>query len=1548
MNTARARWARIEQIFAAALEAGADSQSVLERECAGDPELTHEVKSLLVAHAVEGEADRLERELAQQPAAAGPAPGDQLGRYTIAEQLGSGGMGLVYAARDERLDRTVALKLLPRVLSVDHDATRRFLLEARSAASLDHPNICVIHEITEADDGRLFIAMPLYQGETVEARLDRGPMPVAVAVAVAAGVARGLEHAHARGIVHRDIKPGNLFILDDGTVKILDFGIAKVTDVNLTSSGAIVGTMPYMSPEQAGGTAVDHRTDLWSLGVVLYEMIAGRRPFQGASAEATFASILTADPPPLRSVPGAGAVTRILCRLLAKDRAERPADAGSAATALEAVLDALQHGPVWAGAEDAPPIAPEGERRQVAVLVTHVRGYAELVERVATDELDDVIERIRTNAMRIVVRHGGVVHRFSGESLVCLFGVPATHEDDVAGAVRAARALHAWSAGQWLDDPAVEPPSLDLCSGICAGTVVVQPDPGSRSHRVAGSPLDRASRLASHGEPDEILVGPECHRPLAAFFRTRPGVPLVASEEAGAAMPYIVVDEIRAPAAATAEWSVSTPFAGREHELAVLREGLALAQAGEGQFVTVEGEAGAGKSRLLHEFGRDVSDSDMRFVRVWCRTDRLGPAPYLPFVAALRELLEIPTAPAHALDTDIVADGIAEMAPEMAESVPLFLHLIGAPAERHPLPRHLEGERLRSAIRDALVAFVTLTTRRAPVVLVLEDWHWADEASRDVLVQLAELLPAYPLAVVVSYRPGHGIEWPESTPRRSVQLGPLDTAATALLAQAVLGTDSVPPALAATIQERAGGNPFFVEELCHALREQREVIVNDGQPELAAPLDTLHLPVTIQGIIRTRLDRLDPAARDVARAASVAGRDFTLSLLQELAGPDVPLSHAIDRLKQAAIIQQTRVVPEPAYRFRHILMQEVVYDTLLAHRRRALHAQVGTALERLHADRRDELADVLSYHFSRAEAWREAVRYGRESARQAHGLSEFPRALQVIDQVEGWARRLRRETELREALTDILLQQERLCETLGFRTRQQEILGRLLELLQSSGDRTLLAEVYRRQADLHVLLKDFAPAQTALDRALALCREAGSEEAERAALNSLGLLCWHAGRPRDGLPFLEQALAIDRARGASDEICRDLFNLFTLHRADGDWDRASAALEEARELTERTGDSTVRCYVLYSLALQHRMRGDIERAFMYMRETLELSREHGLSLQTPHVLTSLASIQLERGDVEPALASYREAVDMGRRMRHVDGLSQLLCILGDVLAGLGRGGEALPHFREAAGLFAQLENRDGERRAWHRIGTLEHQFGDRIAAADAWDRVRELSREADDDAAALEATIHMARALRDVTDEAERARAAFRDGLGLAEQLEDRERQGELHNAAGILEWRVREYDAALAHYQTAARIYHELGDQPREGLALNSIGATLLCLGRPDAARLSLEKAVSLNHDSGQAILEGHALSCLGDACLAEGDVGEAARCYGDSLAIRRRIGDRRGEGWVLHQLARTAEARGEQINANGLRRDARHIAVETGDVELLEACDARPGMSV
>jgi serine/threonine protein kinase/tetratricopeptide (TPR) repeat protein len=264
--------------------------------------------------------------------------GKTVSHYRILEKLGGGGMGVVYRAEDIKLRRPVALKFLPQELTRDAEAKRRFIHEAQAASALQHHNICTIHEIDETPDGQIFICMDCYDGETLKEKIARGPMRVEEAVEVALQIAEGLSKAHEAGMVHRDVKPANIMVTKDGVVKIVDFGLAKLAGTKVTKTGTTLGTAQYMSPEQARGEQVDQRADIWSLGIVLYEMLTGKHAFPGEYEQATLYAIMNEEPEPVTALRSGVPMEleRIVKKCLEKNPAERHQ------TAADLIAD-LQH-----------------------------------------------------------------------------------------------------------------------------------------------------------------------------------------------------------------------------------------------------------------------------------------------------------------------------------------------------------------------------------------------------------------------------------------------------------------------------------------------------------------------------------------------------------------------------------------------------------------------------------------------------------------------------------------------------------------------------------------------------------------------------------------------------------------------------------------------------------------------------------------------------------------------------------------------------------------------------------------------------------------------------------------------------------------------------------------------------------------------------------------------------------------------------------------------------------------------------------------------------
>ena len=374
--TSHERWTRLQDLFSIVRELPLEEREPLLNERAPDIELRRDIDELLRAHdALETSggsdflvsldsvrASSLLGAVSDDSQHVPLSAGDSIGRYRIVRAIGRGGMGVIYLASDPRLNRLVALKLLPAHLSVDSNARRRFEEEARAASLLDHTNIATVYEVDETADGRLFIAMAYYEGETLRDKLQRGALAITDVVTLAIQIADGLKAAHAAGLVHRDIKPGNIIVTSKGVAKIVDFGIARIATDEITQNSATAGTIAYMSPEQTRGAPPDPRMDVWSFGVMLYEMLTGARPFRGDRDEIVIFAIRNDDPQPvgqLREGVIPEELVHIVERCLRKNAAERYEDAGGIVADLRKVSGP---GIDFDSVESAPAISGRAER----------------------------------------------------------------------------------------------------------------------------------------------------------------------------------------------------------------------------------------------------------------------------------------------------------------------------------------------------------------------------------------------------------------------------------------------------------------------------------------------------------------------------------------------------------------------------------------------------------------------------------------------------------------------------------------------------------------------------------------------------------------------------------------------------------------------------------------------------------------------------------------------------------------------------------------------------------------------------------------------------------------------------------------------------------------------------------------------------------------------------------------------------------------------------------------------------------------------------------
>jgi hypothetical protein len=611
------------------------------------------------------------------------------------------------------------------------------------------------------------------------------------------------------------------------------------------------------------------------------------------------------------------------------------------------------------------------ERRQVTLLRAEFVQAAGHADGLDPEAMDDWAQALEARLHAEVQASGGLLNQFDTTGCSCAFGVSVASEDDEVSAAETAFRLAAAVRGEH---------GLDLRMGLASGMAVVAPGPTPGTVRLTGNLTANAATLAKQAGPGQLLVSAATQRHLAPYFAT---------EEAGSTA-FVVLERTsvrnRIDAASILGFS---PLVGRQNELSTLETALEEVIGGQGRAVCLLGDAGMGKSRLAHEFRSRALDHEAVVVQVRCLAHGQTRA-HGPFSDLLRDVLRLGDVSPAEIEEQAVQRLLA-LDPGLELYLPRLLHLLSVPSATHRLPDSLEGLALRRALGEALVATATLAARAQPLVLVFEDWHWADEASKETLQHLVEACAFHRLMLLVCVRPEAAPLWPPLTHCSQMVLRPLGRAEVAELVRTLARADEVSANLAALMHTRTDGVPLFVEELTRALLEQGQLSVASGVLVSPEDINSIDLPGSVEAVVRSRLDRLDGELLELLRVAAVIGRQFERQLLDDLFGGADAVADGLAAAVAQGLVQQTRVVPEPEYRFRHLLTQVVAYESLLLKQRRAIHRRVGEWLERRYAAQLDEHSEVLAHHFLHAGVEDKAIHYlmraGERAAQSASNVA---------------------------------------------------------------------------------------------------------------------------------------------------------------------------------------------------------------------------------------------------------------------------------------------------------------------------------------------------------------------------------------------------------------------------------------------------------------------------------------------------------------------------------------------------------------------------------
>ncbi len=904
------------------------------------------------------------------------------------------------------------------------------------------------------------------------------------------------------------------------------------------------------------------------------------------------------------------------------------------------------------------PATPDAERRQLTVMFSDLVESTPLAERLDPEDLREVVRAYQEVCANAVSRYDGHIAKYIGDGVLVYFGYPTAHEDDAIRATHAGLGIIDGMSQLNADLGRERNLGLRVRIGIHTGLVVAGEMGGGRMREelaVVGETPNVASRVEGVAEPNTVVISSATHNLVEGYFLCQPLGPHVLKGVSQAVELYRVLGESGAQSRLDiASARGLTPLIGREEEVGLLSASWNRVKDGHGQVVLLSGEGGIGKSRLVQVLEKHVVDE--AHTRIECRS-----SPYYqntalyPVTDVLQRMLKFQADDAPEQKLEKLAQALSGHRMPLAESLPLFASLLSLPLpkERYPLP-DISPERQRQKTLEGIVRFVLDIADQQPVLFVLEDLQWTDPTTLELLDLLIDQTPTAAVCVLLTCRPVFQPHWGSRSYLMEITINRLPRGEIERMTERVADNKRLPVGVMQQIVEKTDGVPLFVEEMTKAVLESEALKEVNGRYELVGALSSLAIPSTLQDSLMARLDRL-VTAKAVAQYAAVIGRQFSFELLAAVSQLDEPtLQHELVRLVEAELLYQRGLPPEATYVFKHSLIQETAYESLLKSTRRQYHQRIAQVLAEKFAETTQTQPELLAYHFTEAGCREEAVSYwqragqrARESSAHAEAVAHLSRGLEILTTLPRSAERDRQDLTFHVALGNSL------AVTKGWAAPEvDDVYGRAWELCQQTGDTSQLLPVLWGSSQVYILRADIPRHREIGKRLLALAQSQQDPVSVMAAHWVMGVNAFHAGDCAASREHIGQAHALHdagqhRAQMALFGIDLGVFalsymahTLWCLGYPERALRKSHEALDLAQKLSHPFSLTVALAYAAMLCQFRRQMRPARERA----DATVALSEENGFKYYSAWGTTLQGWVGVESGELENGMAEMQQGL----------------------------------------------------------------------------------------------------------------------------------------------------------------------------------------------------------------------------------------------------------------------------------------------------------------